>query len=720
MHRHALSALLVLSLLSSGLAQTSAPSPQRNRRATPPPPTTSVKEDADDVVRITTNLVQIDVAVSKDGKPVANLQKEDFDIFEDGKRQEITSFAYISTVPTNSNPRTKAENWLKDKNAPPTVGGRLRPEDTRRTIALVVDDLGLSAESMPRVISQIRKFVTEQLDPNDLVAIIRTGGQMGALQQFTNDRRMIQRSLDQLRWNMCSRVGFSILPPLLPNVFPGAGPPLGSRFYSAPCALNAGSTMNSLSFIADAMGALPGRKSMVVFSESMPVEDQEFDFDHYAGRAGGVRGAGWGNYYSLLNRIAEKAIRSSIVIYAVDTSGLMYTGLTAADSGFSAASSGYDMNQIMNARSNLLLHRREGADLIAKQTGGFLVRNSNDFRLKRILEEQSGYYLIGYRPADETFDGRFHKIKAKLKKSGMTLRTRFGFYGITEEEANRVKQRPDRDRTTLALMSPFGAQDIEIDLTSFFVQGNSGPMIRSFLYLNARDLTFAVMPDGSHEANVELRGVFFGNNGAMTGDQTAHKKLILTAPQYETAKREGVYFQFDTQVKTPGAFQFRISARDLASSRIGASGQYIEVPNLKNKQLALSGIVMRSSPTGGQTNQLSTASDNAAHRRFAPGADLTFLSLAYNALLDPLNHRPDLIMQARLFHNDKVFYTSPEISVDTTNQTDLTQVVVAGNVHLASDLEPGNYYLQLVLFDRLSAVKQPRMAIQWLDFDVVK
>src|SRR4030095_1757883 len=117
MHRHALSALLVLSLLSSGLAQTSAPSPQRNRRATPPPPTTSVKEDADDVVRITTNLVQIDVAVSHDGKPVANLQKEDFDIFEDGKRQEITSFAYISTVPTNSNPRTKAENWLKDKNA---------------------------------------------------------------------------------------------------------------------------------------------------------------------------------------------------------------------------------------------------------------------------------------------------------------------------------------------------------------------------------------------------------------------------------------------------------------------------------------------------------------------------------------------------------------------------------------------------------------------------
>src|SRR5215510_2217221 len=221
MYRQALLVLLILAVLSPGLAQTTAQDPsQRKRRTTPPAPGTPVKGDDEDVVRITTNLVQIDVAVTKDGKPVPNLQKEDFELFEDGKRQEITSFTYVSTVPTNPTPRTKNENWLKDKKAPPTVGGPLRPDETRRTIALVVDDLGLSAESMPRVKSQIRKFVTEQLDPNDLVAIIRTGGQMGALQQFTNDRRMIQRALDQLRWNMCSRVGFSILPPVISSTSP--------------------------------------------------------------------------------------------------------------------------------------------------------------------------------------------------------------------------------------------------------------------------------------------------------------------------------------------------------------------------------------------------------------------------------------------------------------------------------------------------------------------
>jgi len=96
------------------------------------------------------------------------------------------------------------------------------------------------------------------------------------------------------------------------------------------------------------------------------------------------------------------------------------------------------------------------------------------------------------------------------------------------------------------------------------------------------------------------------------------------------------------------------------------------------------------------------------------------VSIAYNSLLDPINQRPNLGMLVRLFRNDKLVYTSPEITVDTTYQTNMAELVLAGTVHLSNDLEPGNYYLQLVLYDRLSMEKEPRMAIQWLDFDVVK
>src|SRR6185295_20049700 len=196
-----LALLLVFCVLLPALAQTK-PAAQN-----PPQTQNQTSDDKDDVVRITTNLVQVDAVVTKDGKAVTNLTADDFEIFEDGKRQSITSFAFISNVP-GSVPQPE----VKDAKKPATVVpfGPVKPSDTRRTMAFVVDDLGLSAESMHQVKRQLRKFVTEQLQPNDLVAIIRTSGEMGALQQFTNDKRILTRAVDQLRWNRCSRVGVNV------------------------------------------------------------------------------------------------------------------------------------------------------------------------------------------------------------------------------------------------------------------------------------------------------------------------------------------------------------------------------------------------------------------------------------------------------------------------------------------------------------------------------
>lgn len=301
-----LALLLSLCILQPVLAQTLPP---------PPPPYRKAKDD--DVVRITTNLVQVDAVVTKDGKVVPNLTAGDFEIYEDGKQQTISSFAYISNV---RNPG----NTAPEKEAPSTPVER---DDPHRTIAFVVDDLGLSAESMHQVKRQLNKFVAEQLEPNDLVAIIRTSGEWGVLQQFTNDKRLLNRSVDQLRWNFCSRVGLNVFTPTgMSNI--------------AYCAFrNYEKTLASLRFILGAMGQLPGRKSLVLLSDSMPAEskDEVFGDEGVAG-VGGARPdlgasnfAGDLNYKQSLNRIAEKAIRSSVVIYSVDTNGLVYTGFTAAD-----------------------------------------------------------------------------------------------------------------------------------------------------------------------------------------------------------------------------------------------------------------------------------------------------------------------------------------------------------------------------------------------------
>src|SRR5216684_6015426 len=223
-----LSALLLSSLLLPIRGQQPQPAP--SPAASPTPQKPSSDEDQD-VVRITTNLVQVDVVVTKDGKQVTDLKPEDFEIFEDGKPQRITNFSYISNVPAGAS-NLAPRPLPRDKNGPPVVAAAVRPHDVRRTVALVVDDLGMSFESMSQARRQVRKFVDEQLQPNDLVAIIRTGGEVGSLQQFTTDRRLLNSALDHLKWNPCSRTGLYVFPPVGSESISGETGPCGRNMVN--------------------------------------------------------------------------------------------------------------------------------------------------------------------------------------------------------------------------------------------------------------------------------------------------------------------------------------------------------------------------------------------------------------------------------------------------------------------------------------------------------
>jgi VWFA-related protein len=673
--------------------------PAQTRPAAPLP--VQKPSDDDDVVRITTNLVQVDVIVTKDGKVVPNLTAEDFEIFEDGKKQPITSFAYISNVPTTT---VEAPPAKKDKPAALPPAPRLSRDDPRRTVALVVDDLGISAESMGNVRKQLRKFIAEELQPNDLVAIMRTSGELGALQQFTNDRRVLERAVERLRWNMCSRAGVSVIPRYDPDM---------SQFEDSEFNCGAGSyykTLKSLRFILDAMGQLPGRKSMILLSDSLPVENQEVKFENPELNSF----TNTTRFTWILQRIAEKAIRASVVIYSVDTQGLQYTGLTPADQPRLSRGTMNAASDIMTRRSDLLWRRREGGDLIARQTGGFQVRNSNNFDLPRILQDQNGYYLLGYKPTEETFNRRFHTIKAKVKRSGMTLRTRFGFFGVSEEELGPgPAQLMNPSSMNLALRSPFGAQDIEVNLVSFFTNDKaSGSMIRSFLYIDPRGLTFETV-DGKRRTSFDLHGVIFGDNGIMVEQVRRTATLSLNDRDYEHAMRNGMALKLDMPVRRPGSYQVRVAARDSASAKIGSSGQFVEVPDLNKKRLAVSGIVLGTTAgfSGRDGNQ---TIEHPATRNFDPNTDLHFAFMTYNA-----TSASNLVMEAKLFRDGKAVYSGPETPINAGNQPDPSRMLVNGSLRLSPELEPGNYYLQVVITDKVAKGKATQV-VQWIDFDIVK
>ena len=159
------------------------------------------RSQAGAVIRVTVNPVQVDAVVTdKKGQLVTDLTAEDFEILQDKQPQPISNFSFVSTA----SPSTTGRDATTAVQPSP---GALRPDQVKRTIAFVVDDLGLSWESTRGVRDALAKFVDEQMQPNDLVAILRTGGGIGALQSFTSDKRQLRAAVERLKWNPLGRGG---------------------------------------------------------------------------------------------------------------------------------------------------------------------------------------------------------------------------------------------------------------------------------------------------------------------------------------------------------------------------------------------------------------------------------------------------------------------------------------------------------------------------------
>lgn len=175
------------------------------------------------VIRINVNLVQVDAVVTDSkGKPVTDLKIDDFEILQDGKPQVITNFSFVDVKSAAAAPARGAIPQRGRGLPTPAAPQRgLRPQQIRRTIAIVVDDLGISFDSMARIQSSLKKWVENEMQPGDLVAVIRTSAGMGSLQQFTSDKRVLRGAVDLVRYHV-GRVGSASFAPLTAAPEPGS------------------------------------------------------------------------------------------------------------------------------------------------------------------------------------------------------------------------------------------------------------------------------------------------------------------------------------------------------------------------------------------------------------------------------------------------------------------------------------------------------------------
>src|SRR6266850_3674739 len=645
----------------------------------------------DEVVRITTNLVQVDVVVTdKEGRRVLNLGPEGFEVLGAGGKQRI------------------------------------------------------------------KKFLDEQMQPNDMVAVILTSSGSGSMQQFTSDKVKVYAALEHVRWYPNGRGGENPFP--LRNTTETAADfkntaQVINEFEEEREANYAVGTFGTLGFILRSLGNMPGRKSLVLVSEAFPLFTTQGRNERLL---------------SAMRLLTDQANRASTVIYTLDASGLQTLNITASDK---VAGPGYLFNPQLIAKLALATPPRETirvdqsiamqaqrdsqdafrklnslADqrrqenieaqtvlsFLAHETGGLAVRNRNDLGagLQRIMDDQKGYYLLGYHPAESTVDPktgnrRFHHLEVKVKRSGVGVRARNGFYGVTDEE-KRANQLSRDEQMVAALTSPFASDGVSLRLTSLFRNEPDGrSLMRSLLQIDAQDLTFTDGPDGSRKVVIDVVAVNIGDNGRAVDQIVQTQTLSVTADAYRHVQQEGLIYVFDVPIKQAGAYQLRVAVRDVTSGRVGAAGQFVEAPDLSKNRLTLSGIIVNGTlpPAPGAAESTTAGSNDPgqqagpAVRHLRQGMILNYGYAIYNARSDAGTNRPQLQTQMHLFRDGKQVFAGRVLPFNVGQQTDLKRLEAGGRILIGPDLVPGAYVLQVTVTDML-AKDNFHTKTQWIDFEI--
>jgi len=678
-----------------------------------------------DVVRITTNLVQVDAVITdKNGKPITDLKPEELQLFEDKRERQITHFSYVDTGAAPLSKPTASDNRM-----PGVPPDRLRPEDVRRTIALVVDDLGLSFQSTHYVRRALKQFVDQQMQPGDLVAIVRTSGGIGALQQFTSDKRQLYKAIEHIKWYPGGRMGVGAFVPPTPGRFGAQIDEKNKELEEFRNDVFSVGTLGALSYVVRGLSDLPGRKSVLLISDGFKVLDRELL----------SRTSRNDRTFHRLQQLIDQTSRASVVIHTINASGLQARSLRAEDSmadasNSSGARTGEQVEEAFRDRGNDAFDLQSGLDFLADETGGMAIHNSNDIAagIKKVVDEK-GYYLIGYRPDATTFDPRtgrqtFHQLSLKVLRPGnFNVRMRNGFYGtVSGERSTAGSGSGAREQILQALISPFGSAGVPISLTSLFANdAKVGSFMRSLLHVDARALTFTDEPDDWHQAQFDVVAVTLGEDGNVVDEVSRVDRLRVRGEAYQRVLKVGFVYMMTVPIKKPGAYQLRVVLRDQASERVGSSSQFVEVPDIKKRRLEISGILL--SATQSQTLASDQAQPNqtdldptnsAAVRQFRQGETMRYSFVIYNPRLDPATGQPQLQTQVRLFRDGQAVFTGRAQRFALNNPPDITRLSAASAIQLRGDLPPGEYVLQLIVSDLLAGDKYAT-ASRWVDFKIV-
>ncbi len=686
---------------------------------TPQKPT---QEEPAEVLRITTALVQTDVVVTdKNDRPITDLRREDFELYENGKKQDVKFMEFVSV---EEGRRTEGD---RPASLPPgaEVPHDLSAKELKRVVAFVVDDLTIPFEDMPTVRQMLLDFVNNQMRDGDLVAIIRTVGGKGLLQQFTSDRQLLRRAIAALNVSLNPY-----------NAFNNTSP---DRFASNPTAASAEGgggndeasaeeqgivnlndpneetqrlfrglmSLSTANYVIDSLKEIPGRKSLVLISGGIPIFETN------------STGTAYSNVSYLLNLLTDHAVRAGVVINTMDPRGLKASpgvasftatpgrsALGAEDPSFGRGGGSDEMfgPPLAGAAEHL------GLSTVANATGGVAVVNTNNFKagLEKVLARGSSYYMLAYTPADK-FDNKFRKIEIRVKRDGARVYAHRGYVARSEDNGNtpRTKQ----DEIIAAAKSPIARRDIDVSANLNLKLGaaKSGNQLDIHLAIGADKLNFTQGADGRYQASFDIVGFVYDQLGKVRGGFSETVNTNLEPEKYREALKAGLTYSANTNLP-PGYFQIRAVVREASTGNIGTVSRYVEIPDVGNGRLAMSSVFLFSVDLAGKT----TPTPLLAVRQVSQKQDLRYAALIYNPKTSG-NGQAQLTSQTIISQGSKVLYKEPEQPIAYTGTSPVTKI---GQIAVAG-VSPGRYTLTLVVTDQ-QGDKKARTVARSVDFTVVK
>ena len=696
----------------------------------------------DDIIRITTSLVQTDVViVDKDDHVIPDIKLDEIKVSDNGKRQDVK---FLEFVTPEAAPRIEGKLSIAGNSVEGDAARNLTAGDLRRVFAFVVDDLTIPNEDIVNVRKLLTDFVDNKMGEGDLVAIVRVVGGSGLLQQFTSDKRILRTAIDRITPQLTAYSAFNnltseeVIRQELANITSGvlsaennirsvdsinaANASLDGSNEGVTRGLRVLSTLVTASELTNAMKTLPGRKSLILLSGGLPLaettQSQQMIGDQLG--AAPVSITETRSYIAgvtdVLRQIIDRATRAGVVINTLDVRGMQSTrGVSRfTDPGNEATSSlggGGTMGQgrapNMGMFDNLsmdTLTGRQGLATLSLATGGVSVINTNNFKtgLDRILA-RSSYYMLAYTPT-EAFDNKFHKLEIKVTRPGAHVYARQGYVATadTPRSANETREAA----IVRAAMSPLAKRDVDLAARlQYRFLPDARAQVDINLLVNANQLTFKQDADKNYSANFDIVGFMMNNLGKTEGGFSQTVTAKLSESDYKRALTTGLSYTAHADLPS-GTYQLRGVVRDSETGKLGSVSQYLEVPDLTKKRLTASSIFL----FGVNTQPGSKPEAMTALRQLPRAQDLRYAVVVYNAKI--ADGKSQLRSQTIISRDGKIVYQEPEAPI--TSAVDANQVMKIGQLGLQK-AHPGHYILTIVITDP-QADKQSRTIIRNVDF----